>query len=294
MQVNPLTDKFLWAFMAVSLLWTFIIGTVLSPDGIQSFQKGLIHYLAYNAAIFLGFSGIILLASLIFYGVGRLFKKTLSFPKMLFVTAVIFGLMSIGGSIIEKSERKSPQTFSESTRAPIQQPLSSESIENFGDSSFYQSATDNFVAFFPQKPSIEKAKANYLTVRSYQASEILQNEGFVFYSITFSIVDYETSLAMSRNEAINYLNRTLDQFRNSSGTTVSGRYIKRPTNFIDFPALEYKFDFVKEGTELCNQGVFFLNKNRIVRISISFPKAAESAIKDKYEFFKNSFALIDK
>jgi len=290
---NLKENHYFLGYIVISFLWAFIYGTILSPDGKLFLQKSILSYLIYQLPMGLGIALIVCIISLAYWGIARFLTKSNnkpSFKKSLFVIALILASLSISAAIVGKLDKESTETQSEDLNASLKTQQEKTSLEKLGDTDFYQSAIDNFVAFFPEKPTVETAKSNLVTYKSYQAGEVFEN-GFIFYSVTFSIDENKRQLAEEK-EAYQYLEAIFDEFRKSSGSIPRRHYSQEFKKFLKYPALEYKFDFFYRGIECSNQGLFFINKNRTVRISLSFSKNLESEIGNRYYNFTNTFTII--
>lgn len=194
----------------------------------------------------------------------------------------------------ERSEFQGETQLPQESKFDVQRSEQKATIEKLGESERYHSALDGFICYFPEEPSILPAQSSGLVFRGYQASEILAEQGFILYSVSFSNNTDKISFAETTEEAKQVLHSTLEEFRKSHSSNSKREAFTRFGTFLDRYAIEYKIHFTHNTVECIGQEIFLLDKHRIIKISSSYPKDIERLGLTKYHEFKESFVLIDK
>ena len=286
------------ALICITLLWATIYEIFLTDDGVVYFKQNFLLFL-FNVALFaIASFAIFGFISFIILGLARLLrrhKQLLDFEKVYIRTVLILGtLIVLGKKDEQRSEFQSETQLPKESKLDVQRSEQKATIEKLGESERYHSALDGFICYFPEEPSIMPAQSSGLVFRGYQASEILAEQGFILYSVSFSNNTDKISFAETTEEAKQVLLSTLEEFRKSHSSNSKREAFTHFGTFLDRYAIEYKIHFTYNTVECIGQGIFLLDKHRIIKISSSYPKDIERLGLTKYHEFKESFVLIDK
>lgn len=246
-----------------------------------SIFKGIWYSLAYSAAG-IAFS-IIVFTPVIYLSTNKTQRRLL---KVVMYALLIGALLRITSWFIpDSSSITGNSTFEQNNQTSENLKLDNEKF------SFYQSQKDNFIVFFPTEPSVSTAENALVIANSYQSQEII-GDGFIQYSVTVTKKKDNQPFITFETSSKEFLRNTLNSYMNNLGNNpqiLYSEYFK----FLDkYEAIRFKVNFVYQGIRLFNEGIFFVNKSTVFRLTISYTQTLETQIENKYLNFVNSFSLI--
>lgn len=293
---KSLSARYFLGFAIVSFCWPIIYDYFFSSHGMYFLQNGVLPFLVNYFEKWTAFIIIVLGISSFFFVILKLFRFSPQFPIILFVVSLITGFVTIKGEILIQKDnaqilRYNGQMIPQRPKPTTGNTNQTYTVRKIGDLYYLESIIDNFAVFFPTEPYFNTGGLSGLTFRSYQSEETFEN-GLILYSVVFSVYKDGVQLVAYKNEAYNYLEMALEQYRKSlrNKSSLDGDS-HRSIEFSNFPAIKYKFDFSREGIDFFNEGMFLATQNEIIRISMSYSKEYENQVKKKYYHFTNSFDL---
>lgn len=147
--------------------------------------------------------------------------------------------------------------------------------------------SDGFGANFPEPPTKREAAAYQESGYAYQGSKVFENGG-ALYSITVVTLPPKISRAN--------INRFLEELNSGFIETMGQTSRKAKVKWAKFGdgrnRLSYEFDFEHDGIPVRGHGFWVADKNRVIRVSVSYTKSLNDHEVREALSFLDSFVLL--
>ncbi len=153
----------------------------------------------------------------------------------------------------------------------------------------WSNSADGFGAKFPQTPERVGAATSTGSGYAYQSSKSFSNGG-ALYAIT--VVPIPPNIA--KEKPTEFLEASNAAFVKSMGQNPSSAKVKWARFVDDRKRLNYEFEFVYSGVPFKGYGFWIIDKNRAIRVSVSYTKSlSRNEVRETISFL-DSFVILTK
>jgi hypothetical protein len=153
----------------------------------------------------------------------------------------------------------------------------------------WNNSDEGFAANFPTAPTRVNAASSQVTGYAYQSAQNFDNGG-VLYAITVVPI----TLKIAKEKSTEFLVESNATFVKSMGQSPSEAKVKWAKFGDDRKRLNYEFDFNYSGVPLKAYGFWIIDRDRAIRVSVSYTKSlASNEIREAISFL-DSFFIVSK